>query len=178
MRQSRRDQPRLHPGPEEFLAKLPMVFEAHLQAACCDLVLDAVRISGKVKLKVAGASMVPALWPGDLVSVRHCAPSELGPGSVIVFRQNQRLIIHRLIHRTGDSIVTRGDARPRFDENVRAGDVLGFVETVVRNGRSVKLHFSPWQKAVAFTLRHSEWCTWFFLRVSSRLRRMGVAGPA
>lgn len=155
-----------------------MAIEAHLRAACCDLVLDAVRISGKVKLKVAGASMVPALWPGDLVSVRHCQPSELKPGSVIVFRQNQRLIIHRLIHRAGDSIVTRGDARPCFDGNVRASDVLGFVDTVMRNGRSVNPHCSPWQKAVAFTLRHSEWCTWFFLRVSSRLHRIGIAEPA
>lgn len=155
-----------------------MAIEAHLRAACCDLVLDALRISGKVKIKVNGASMLPAIWPGDLVSIRRCVPSELKSGSVIAFRQNRRLIIHRLIDRTGDSIVTRGDALPRFDADVHDSDVLGCVDTVMRNGRCVDPHRSPWQKAVAFILRHSEWCTWFFLRIGSRLHRIGVEEPA
>ena len=41
--------------------------------------------------------MVPALWPGDLVTVRSSNLSELQPGSIVVFRQNERLVVHRLM---------------------------------------------------------------------------------
>jgi signal peptidase I len=153
-----------------------MITDAHLQSACCDLVADVARLSGKVQLKVAGASMVPALWPGDLVTVKSCDPSELGPYSIIVFRQNQRLIVHRLMHREGDRIVTRGDARPCLDAPVAFAEVVGCVESVTRDGRSIDPRLSLWQKAIAWVLRRSEWCTWFFLRLRSKIRRLAVAG--
>jgi signal peptidase I len=155
-----------------------MLREAHLREACCELVADVARISGKVQLKVAGASMVPTLWPGDLVSVHCCDPSELEPDTIIVFRQEQRLIVHRLVHQAGGRLITRGDARPSLDEPVEPGNIVGRVENVMRNGRPVNPRFSLWQKAVAAALRRSEWCTWFFLRFSSRMRKMGVAGAA
>jgi len=71
--------------------------KALLQEACCDLVADLVCSSCKVQLKVTGASMVPALWLGDLLSVHSCVPSELLPDLMIVFRQKQKLIVHRWI---------------------------------------------------------------------------------
>ena len=152
--------------------------EAHLRAAFCDLVADVARVSGKVQLKVAGASMVPALWPGDMVTVKRCHPSQLGPESIVVFRQNDRLIVHRWVRREGDRIVTRGDARPCFDAPVGPAQMIGCVDMATRNGRPVKLRSSLWQKAVASVLRRSEWCTWFYLRLSSRIRRFAVAGAA
>jgi signal peptidase I len=155
-----------------------MMREAQLQEACCDLVADVARISGKVQLKVAGASMVPTLWPGDLVSVCCCDPSELQPDSIIVFRQKERLIVHRLMHRAGGRVVTRGDARPSLDDPIDPGDIVGRVENVMRNGRPVNPQLSVWRKTVAAALRRSEWCTWFFLRFSSRMRRMGLPGAA
>jgi signal peptidase I len=155
-----------------------MIPETHLQEACCDLVEEVARSSGKVHLKVTGASMVPALWPGDLLTVRTCDLSELSPDAIIVFRQKQRLIVHRLMHRTGDQIVTRGDARPCLDDPIAAGEIVGCVESVLRNGRPVNPRISLWQRSVAAALRRSEWCTWFFLRFSSRMRRMGIAGAA
>lgn len=155
-----------------------MTREAHLQEACCSLVADVARISGKVQLRVAGASMVPTLWPGDFVSVHCCDPSELQPDSIIVFRQQQRLIIHRLLHRAGGRLITRGDARPLLDDPIDPADIVGRVENVIRNGHPVDPRPSLWQRAVAAALRRSEWCTWFFLRFSSRMRKMGVAGAA
>jgi signal peptidase I len=155
-----------------------MISEAHLQSACCDLVADVVRVSGKVQLQVAGASMVPALWPGDRVTVRSCDPSELGPDLIVVFRQNQRLVVHRVMRRDGNRIVTRGDARPCLDAPVLAVEILGCVETVTRSGRTVNPRLSLWKKAIASVLRRSEWFTWFFLRFSSRIRRFAVTVAA
>jgi signal peptidase I len=152
--------------------------EACLREACCDLVTDIARASGKVQLKVTGTSMVPALWPGDLLTVRSCSPYELAPGSIIVFRQDQQLIVHRLMHRLGDQIVTRGDARPRLDKAVESSQIVGRVEIVMRNGRPVGLRDSLVRQFVAVCLRRSEWCTWFFLRASSKIRKMEFVGAA
>lgn len=152
--------------------------EERLREACCDLVADIARASGKVQLQVSGASMVPALWPGDLLTVRSCCPSELAPNSIIVFRQDQQLVVHRLIHRIGDEIVTRGDARRQLDKAVEPSQIVGRVEIVMRNGRPVDSRDSLWRQLVAVCLRRSEWCTWFFLRFSSKMRKMGLPGAA
>jgi hypothetical protein len=121
--------------------------------------------------------MVPVLWPGDMLTVQSCDPAELPTASIVVFRQNERLIAHRLLGRTGDCLITRGDARPRCDEPVKASDVVGKVESIVRDGRAVNPQPSRWQGLAAAVLRRSEWCTWLFLRVGARLRKFG-AGDA
>jgi signal peptidase I len=168
------------PEPENLIAQAGMISQAHLQSACCDLVADVARNQGQVQLKVAGASMVPTLWPGDLVTVRSSDPSELQPGSIVVFRQNERLVVHRLVRwadptrRAGDRVVTRGDARPRYDQPVRAGEVLGRVDSALRNGRPVNLQPSLWHSVLASVLRRSDWGTQIFLRLSSRLRKLSA----
>jgi signal peptidase I len=157
-----------------------MISEAHLQSACCDLVSGVARIHGKVHLKVAGASMVPALWPGDLVTVRSCDSSELQPGTIVVFRQNERLVVHRLVrwvdstHGGDGCLVARGDARPRCDQPVKASEVIGCVESAVRNGRQVNLEQSIGQRVLASVLRRSQGCTEIYLRLASRMRRFGA----
>ena len=151
-----------------------MIPEAHLQSACCDLIADVVRGHGKVLLKVAGASMVPALWPGDVVTVQRCAPQELISGSIIVFRQNQRLVVHRLMHWQEDCAVTRGDLHPCLDLPTPAGDVIGRVETIERNGRRVSPRLSLRQSAVGFVLRRSQRATWHYMRAVNWIRRFGL----
>jgi len=151
-----------------------MVSKAHFHAACCDLVAEVARVSGRVHLTVAGASMVPVLWPGDEVTVRRSDPSELEPDSIVVFRQRERLVVHRVMRRVGDCIVARGDARPRSDGPVKASEVLGRVESIRRNGRPVRLQPRFWQRAAACVLRHSERCTRVFLRLGPWIRKIGL----
>jgi len=151
-----------------------MIAEAHLQSVCCDLVAEVARQHGKVQLRVAGASMVPALWPGDTVTIRQCDLAELNPNSIIVFRQSERLIVHRLVHRTGHQVVARGDARPFFDDPVDASEVIGQVESIERDGRAVSANFSFWKRMIAAILRRSERFTMLYLRVGSRIRRTSI----
>lgn len=163
---------------QDIITVTGMTQEERLREACCDLVAHIARASGKVQLRVSGASMVPALWPGDLLTVRSCCPHELAPNSIIVFRQDQRLVVHRLIRRIGDQMVTRGDARRHVDRAYEPGQIVGRVESVMRNGRPVSPRNSLWQQIVAVCLRRSEWYTWFFLRFSSKMRKMGFSGAA
>ena len=144
--------------------------EPRFLATCCSLVADVARASGEVRLRVAGSSMVPVLWPGDLVLARSCDLSQLEPGQIVVFRQDGRLIIHRILA-TGDGIITRGDARPCLDARLGREDLIGRVESALRDGKAVRLRPTPWQALVAFALRRSEILTSAYLRCCSALRR-------
>jgi signal peptidase I len=148
-----------------------MMREAHLQGAGCDLVADVVRTTGSVNLKVTGQSMLPAILPGDLLTVRREPPQSLQPGQVVLFQRDQKLTAHRIVRVAGEEIVTRGDSVPTSDLPVPLSDVLGLVIAIQRNGRPVSLRFSFWKRAMAIAMRRSEWCTRLFLRLSCRLRR-------
>jgi signal peptidase I len=152
-----------------------MIEGSQLHEACCDLAADVARSSGKVQIRVYGTSMVPTLWPGDMVIVRPCQPSELLPDSLIMFRRNGGLVVHRLIHRTKDQIVARGDAHSDLDEPVGLSDVVGRVESVLRDGRPVDPRGSIWCRGLAFMLRRCELFARMFLRLGFRMRKREFA---
>jgi signal peptidase I len=142
----------------------------YLRDACCDLVMEVARTSGKVNLRVVGSSMIPTLWPGDEVLVFRCEPSELQPNSIVMFRRNRGLVVHRLVLRTAGHIIARGDALSFPDEPVLFSDVVGRVESVLRNGRPVDLRGSLLCRGIAFVLRNSGSFAGLFLRLIFRLR--------
>ena len=63
------------------------------------LVEEIVQTFGKVRLRVFGTSMTPAILPGDLVSIRHVDLDEISAGEVVLFLQNGRLFVHRVVGR-------------------------------------------------------------------------------
>lgn len=75
-------------------------------------------------------------------------------------------------------LVTRGDARSRCDKPVKAGEVLGRVESIERNGRRVSPRLSFRQRVVGLVLRRSAWATWQYMRVVNRMRKFGGVGAA
>jgi signal peptidase I len=155
-----------------------MIPEAHLQAACCDLVSEVVRISGKGQLRAMGGSMLPTLWPGDLLTVRRLEPHELRAGQVVLYHRDGRLTAHRILRISGGVIYTRGDSLPLCDPPVNAGEVIGQVESILRNGRRLDPTPTFWQRITAWLLRRSARFTWFFVRLASRLRGTFFRGSA
>ena len=161
-----------------------MTLEPHLESACCDLVAEVACSRGKVQLKVTGASMLPVICPGDLITIQRCDARELQPGEVILFRRNGGLAAHRIVEVSDKAIVTRGDALPSNDAPISYGEVVGRIEFARRDGRPVCLYPSPWQQFVGAILRRSERCTRVFLRLSCGIRRFrfgdsvfGTANP-
>lgn len=149
-----------------------MTRESHLQAAFCDLAAEVVRSTGTVNLKVTGQSMLPAIWPGDLLTIGRHSPQSLRPGQIVLFQRGEKLTVHRIVCLSGEQIVTRGDSVPSPDSPIPPSEVIGLVTAIRRNGRPVSLRLSFWKRAVASFLRRSEWFTWLFLRLSFRLRRL------
>jgi hypothetical protein len=84
------------------------------------LVADALRRAGspflRVRLRVYGESMLPAIWPGDTVEVTPCAPEDLRTGEIVLAIREGRLFLHRLIGAcTQKGFLLRGDSVPGLD---------------------------------------------------------------
>jgi signal peptidase len=152
-----------------------MICEARLEAACCDLVADVVRSAGSASLRVTGLSMLPAIWPGDVLTVRRQAPDELKPGHIVLYRRGETLTAHRIVQIADEHLLTRGDCVPSLDIPVGFNDVVGQVVGICRNGRMVPLQQSSWQRVAAWILRRSEWCTKLLPRLRAAARRFTAA---
>jgi hypothetical protein len=80
------------------------------------LVADILRGSGNLRLQVRGESMLPALWPGDVVEIACCMPEDVRPGEIVLALRDDRLFLHRLVDRCKPSgFVLRGDSMPGSD---------------------------------------------------------------
>ncbi len=102
-----------------------------------------------VRVPVRGSSMFPLLSTGDSVIVT--SPDNLKEGDIILFRDRENLVCHRLvriINQEGEVYyITRGDALFSTDRPVMAKDVIGKVIDVERKRvslpRRVFLFFNP-----------------------------------
>jgi hypothetical protein len=95
----------------------------------------------RIRFRAAGGSMRPAICDGDLITVVPVGRARLVPGSVLVYRRQDRLFAHRLVGiepgpAGGAVFVCRGDAADDYDAPVAAAQVLGEVVTVQRSARS------------------------------------------
>ena len=136
------------------------------------LAVEVVRRFGEVRLRVTGASMLPSVWPGDILTVRRVSFSELRPGQIILCSRGAQLVAHRIIGHRQQHLVTRGDSLPQNDPLVGEDQVLGQVVSILRNGRRIDPSFTQGQRMAAWVLRRSD----FAARVLLRLRN-STDGP-
>lgn len=147
--------------------------EAQRHAVCCELVHDVASSAGEVRLRVTGASMIPAVWPGDVITVRHCDLAELQPEQIVLFRRDGKLTAHRIQLVSSDHLITRGDSLPCFDPPVEPSEIVGRVVSISRGGRNIDPEQNFWQRVASSILRRSDFCTRATLYLSRRLRRTG-----
>lgn len=110
---------------------------AKLHEARCELACDVLRYSGTLRLQVDGWSMLPSVWPGDILTVERVMGESVALGDIVLFVRERRLFAHRVIRTTGEpNLLTRGDAMRAADPLVRSEELLGRVSRIERNGRS------------------------------------------
>ena len=85
--------------------------------------------------------MLPALWPGDLLTVHSRQPEDVKRGEIVLYMRRGRFFIHRIV-RTNPSdqdafLITRGDSMPKNDLPVRRSEFLGKVTEIRRAGSIV-----------------------------------------
>jgi len=139
------------------------------QTVGCDLAAEVLRSTGRLRLQVNGTSMIPAIWPGDILSVRSHTAAQPLPGEIVVFRCDGRLVTHRVVKRIagpdGFEWITRGDRVCRDDAAVLSDDILGCVAAIERGTRQ----FAPRQtiagRVAAWILSRSDLATGALLRI-------------
>jgi len=137
----------------------------------CDLAAEVAGTFGRVCLRVSGTSMVPAIRPGDLISVERARAGEISPGEIVVFAWEGRLIAHRVVARTGSPdegyLVTRGDRTRRNDALVSSAELIGRVARIERGGSRVRARsrLNVAEQVICHVLRFSDRATYLYLRL-------------
>ncbi len=108
------------------------ITEDPAQAVKCDLAAEVIRASGRLRIRVLGGSMLPALWPGDVLNIEAVPFEELRPGAIAVFERDGRVWAHRVAGNRGGTLVTRGDALSQDDPPVLPEHLMGRVASVER----------------------------------------------
>ena len=121
-----------------------------------ELAVQTLQSFGTVRLKVTGISMLPSLWPGDLLTIRSQSFEQASPGDIILYRRDQRMFIHRVIRKNGDILIAGGDCMPRPDPAVTRDEVLGKLLNIRRFGRPMAVpQFSLLHRVFAWLLCRS-----------------------
>lgn len=138
----------------------------------CSLAAEVARKHGKLRLRVTGLSMLPAVWPGDIVTVQSREAARLLPGELVLVDDEGRLRLHRLIASQmspgDDRLVTRGDSLAANDPPVRGEQVLGVVTSIERGSVS----FAPSRRLskLAWLFSDTSCLSAWTIRAALRLR--------
>ncbi len=143
----------------------------------CGLTGEIVRTFGEVRLRVFGTSMVPAILPGDLISVQRAGVPEISIGEIVLYSRDGRLFAHRVVgtarlsgsgglHASLEAFSVKVPARPAGGEPtpvqarlITRGDRLRYDDPAVSSAelvgrvtcverRGAEVDFSAW---------HGEW---------------------
>ncbi len=127
LRKDRRHHWPMSGSAKEFL-RLEDTASAALSSCSAErsaLVADALRCGGFLRLRVRGESMLPVLWPGDVVEIASCSLEEVRPGEIVLALRDGRLFLHRLVRPTSNGFLLRGDSMPSTDPQFSPEALLG-----------------------------------------------------
>ena len=151
------------------------------EALRCQLAEEVLCLAGELRLRVTGTSMLPSVWPGDILHIRRQDTIESLPGDIVLVRRQGRLCAHRVvkkISKEGEPYwITRGDSLPDDDPPVSGQELLGRVTCILRGrARSIWIDASQgpswWARMVGPVLRHSEWPQSLLLRLHALRQRL------
>jgi hypothetical protein len=104
----------------------------------------------RVRFRASGLSMHPSIRDGEMLDVERVELTSVQPGDVLLYRNEQRPIAHRVvqIYRTGGAIsglLLRGDAKSACDAPIEPHQVIG---RVIVSEKSLDPHWppKPWQR--------------------------------
>lgn len=98
-----------------------------------------VNIFGYTYLKVETASMADTIMIGDIVIVK--INDDFLENDIISYKENNKIITHRIVKIDNDKIITKGDNNNVADSEIFQKDVIGKVVFVVKNVEIWKMVF-------------------------------------
>ena len=110
------------------------------QNAIIDLWEDLYNQKQKLWLTALSGSMIPLLQIGDKVLVQSVKPAEIRVGDIIVFKNLDKFIVHRVIRKYDSlSFLQKGD-NTTTAEIVRSEHVIGKVIAIRKGNRIIRLN--------------------------------------
>lgn len=95
---------------------------------------DYCNFFGYTAFKVVSGSMADTINIGDIVIVKiEKDKSNINVNDIIVFKQDEYIITHRVINIDGDKILTKGDANNTEDKTIERKQIIGKVTKVLTN---------------------------------------------
>ena len=160
----------------------PLSSASNALATRLELAVEVARTFGRLRLRVTGTSMMPAIQPGDLLSIDRVDLRDTSPGEIVLFARRGRLFAHRIVHASGgDSdpcLVTRGDRLIETDPPVFQSELLGRVTSIERAGSQVRSRPGSWldgpNRVLGCFLRSSDRATVLYLRVTALWRAFSL----
>lgn len=141
----------------------------------CEMAAKLLRGGGTLQFRALGSSMIPSLWPGDILKIRPVEIADVAAGEIVLFSRNSLLVTHRVVRKCGSALITRGDSLP-FTDPPEGAELLGRVVGLIRDGREIQLQpgLSLSLRLVAWLVRHSGWCMRLCVRWTSRMRYLNL----
>lgn len=144
------------PPPKPSLYAVPGGVLA-LSGVALQEVLQAVLAKGaSFRFKARGFSMHPFIQDGEVVTVSPVQVDRLWPGDIVAFchPETGRLTVHRILKKTAQGFVLRGDNCPEADGLVPTVNILGRVTQGGRSGRIIRLGWGPERLGLALLSRY------------------------
>lgn len=112
-----------------------------------DLFLKLLQRNEIVTFVVKGNSMYPFLRNNqDYVKIVRLESGDLKWGQIVLFRYENRYLLHRIIRKKGTNYYLRGDNNWSFHlETCKKEDVCGIVVKVNRNGHEINCDSWQWR---------------------------------
>jgi hypothetical protein len=130
------------------------------QEARLDLAAEVLHRFGEVRFVAHGSSMIPSIYPGDLLTVRSESIADARSGEIVLLMLGGRFFVHRVMRKWPERnrvvFATRGDALTREDPSVDGTQLLGRVTSILRRGKPVKFSAgNPWAMFLRWGVRNS-----------------------
>jgi Peptidase S24-like len=157
-----------------------------------ELAEEVLKSYGKLRIMARGSSMVPTIYPGDILVVERNPLARLRPGHIVLALRGGRFFAHRVARLTAvggpPRVITRGDALREDDPAFLHNEILGRVMSVVRGDRRIELGGEDdliGRRILQWAVRNSDGVTAGLLWLRSRInqttapdRRPSVEIPA
>lgn len=144
-------------------------FEAHK----IEMGREVLRAGGSFRLRVLGMSMLPSIWPGDIVTIESDSQDAIVTGAIFLFAREGKFVVHRLARKLESQNqifwVSRGDAMPEDDPAWSQHDLVGRVSKVERKRRvfAPAGELSQFARAAGWILCHNSLLRNLVLRIHS-----------
>jgi hypothetical protein len=170
---------------------MPVIAEAR-EGYKLELAAEVLGSGGTIRLQALGTSMLPSIWPGDVLRIEHKAANVTALGDIVLVSRGGRFFVHRLLEKRDCGWITRGDSLPQNDPPVAEAQVLGRVSLIHREtgvivpkprlsvfGRTLASLLCRWDWFRNLALRfHSFWCGGAFdILVALPSRRLSWGRP-